>query len=220
MNLTSEITKYLKERRKQDSKKHEPLKENEFYISSSGDCFNKEWLRRRYPKATADKTLGIFEMGNLIHDFIQRKVLSEKNLGIEVPVRGEYGIITLRGRADIVDYDRQKVYELKTVGFGLSHVKERPRDHHVRQITGYMDILGYDKGEIVYVSKQNLEVIQHEVVFDPSIMKSVVAEFEDKAKFADFPDIQPGKEYRWQCNYCRWRQECEQLTSERYEEDK
>jgi len=104
--------------------------------------------------------LGIFEMGNLVHEFVQDAVTEQSgndvDIGIEVPVEHEEDGLRFEGHADIYDPASDTVYDIKSRG-GWYHF-DPPNDRHLDQLHCYMRALDASRGQVVYVNKKNLEV--------------------------------------------------------------
>ena len=63
-----------------------------YYPSEIGSCLRKTWYSYKEPKETDTNLIRIFEAGNILHEFIEEVLKSEKNphvelLGTEIPIK-------------------------------------------------------------------------------------------------------------------------------------
>lgn len=105
--------------------------------------------------------LGTFAVGDMIHEFIQ-EALHDNALEVittEEPVEFAEDGLQFVGHADIVDWttaEQTVVYDIKSRS-NWYHF-DPPVDRHVDQLTTYMRGLDAAHGQVVYVSKKDLEV--------------------------------------------------------------
>ncbi|MFA1612072.1 hypothetical protein [Halobellus rubicundus] len=100
---------------------------------------------------------GVFQTGTLIHEFLEEYLadrLSHAEFEREVTHR-ERGIM-FTGRADCYDPDAGAVYDFKTRNGWYNF--DPPTQRHLDQVYVYMAALGVERGQIVYLSKNDLEV--------------------------------------------------------------
>jgi len=198
------IEKYLDKKQEDDSSKHLPLLDNEFYASSVGGCPRLIYYSKVFPDRKKDpKSLKVFVLGNLVHDFLQKEVLSGES---EVPLVIETKGVKIKGRLDQVDDNF--IYEIKSVST-LRFVKEQPQKHHVLQLMLYLKAFKREKGKIVYVEKNTFDIIEHEIVFDEKIydeaVEGFVSVFQSMSKNA-LPDKTSEE---WACKHCLFKKECD-----------
>lgn len=109
------------------------------------------------------KTLGTFRIGTLIHEWLE-VTFEDRTPGVhhEYPVisRHEHpdydGVVEVVGTADVYDEHDGVVYDFKTRGGWYKF--DPPTERHIDQLTLYMDAVGADAGQVVYINKKNLEV--------------------------------------------------------------
>lgn len=104
--------------------------------------------------------LRIFEMGNMVHEFIEDTVaetLPEVDEDrIEVPIEHEEDGLVFTGHADLYDPEQDIVYDFKSRGGWYNF--DPPNDRHLDQLHVYMAALDADYGQVIYVNKKNLEI--------------------------------------------------------------
>lgn len=147
---------------------------NTFSVSqSSYDCYLKQYYDILSPIVDNSK-LGLFTIGDKIHDLIQSSFISSfgKNIVTEVTCSKEYSfpneVINIIGHADIIW--NSKVIEVKSVSpFAWKYYVTGGRDKsgntftgkskisHIRQLNMYMELLNLSEGIILYINKDTLE---------------------------------------------------------------
>jgi len=65
-------------------RKFRPKGVGRYYPSEAGMCLRKVWYTYKYPKETEPELLKIFEMGNILHNFVVEVLKSEKNPDVEL----------------------------------------------------------------------------------------------------------------------------------------
>lgn len=199
MSTLERINKVLlDEATKRFEEKKTPL--NVFYPSSVGQCVRKAYNEKINPKMFPVDTYKIFLIGNLTHDWLQNKVYPDGKH--EVPIRWEEGDIIISGRIDCLLEDT--IIEFKSIA-KLDYVRNAPKSEHVEQLNLYLHALKMTKGVIVYVTKNNLEIVEHEITYSEKIYKKTINAFkriywyvsrgvEPKPKKCSTP---------WSCEYCK-----------------
>ena len=103
---------------------------------------------------------GTFHVGEMIHREIQNELARRPGITpseqIEVPVEFEDDGLTFLGHADLYDPDARIVYDIKSRANWYNF--DPPVDRHVDQLHTYMRGLGVEHGQVIYVSKKDLEV--------------------------------------------------------------
>ena len=116
--------------------------------------------------------------------------------------------IKIRGRIDHIDDNC--IWELKTVK-NLYYYIEKPDSNHVKQIMIYLHAFKRDKGRIVYIEKNTLQIIEHEINYDNNIFKDIMAQFTEvhkclvekklPEKLKDYPN-------NFKCQVCDFKEKC------------
>ncbi len=166
--------------------------------------------------------LKIFEVGNILHDFIMQVLKSEKNidsikfLESEIPFKMNEKDFVISGRLDdivIAKEDGKKIIvEVKSV----KDIKltTQPNKHHVMQLQLYMHATGIHNGIILYLDKNNLKTRSFEVPYDEKHSLDILKRFRslDELLKKDVLPIDEAKQSRetvWQCNMCEYRAKCD-----------
>jgi len=76
-----------------------------YFPSEIGTCMRKIWYTYKYPMEVKPELLKIFEVGNIMHDFVVEVLKSEKNphielLKSEVPFKEQIEDFLISGRID------------------------------------------------------------------------------------------------------------------------
>jgi CRISPR/Cas system-associated exonuclease Cas4 (RecB family) len=197
-----------------------PRAEGRYYPSEIGGCIRKIWYGYKQPKERPTDVIKIFQMGNMIHDFIADVLRSEKNpeielLKTEVPFRENIDDFMISGRVDdllmIKSSGRTVLVEVKSTKM-VSMAKE-PQPSHVMQLQVYLHFLKLRYGMIVYVEKNTLQTKWFNVEYDEAAAEDAIKRFRRlhlAVSKNEMPEpearITSGKE--WECSYCDWKDEC------------
>jgi len=149
-----------------------------FHPSQLGYCKRQAYLSKLGIKKHDNKTLRIFEVGNLFHEYIQHLIKesdNENRFEIEKPLTTEVpstNNITLVGHCDLFDNKLNIVYDFKTRKNW--NYFEPPEERHMIQLHLYQYMLwrkllnndGIDKsdsihGQVVYICKSDMEIRQY-----------------------------------------------------------
>ena len=198
------LDNWLKNKQIKEALKHTQPEDNTYYASSAGSCPRKMYYSRRYPQENDLELLKVFEMGNIVHEFIQDVIM--KGGQHEVPIKLEDNGIIVRGRLDCL-YENE-LYELKSTK-SIHFVKDKPNNHHVMQLMLYMKQLGYKSGNLLYIEKNTLQMVEHTVEYDDSIYNLAIALFR-KAHQGLSTNTLPVKECEaWECKFCNYQDKCQ-----------
>ncbi len=192
-----------------------------YYPSEIGKCLRNLYYSYKYPKETKPKLLKIFEMGNMVHDFIVKVLESEKIpeielVGYEIPVKYEIEDFVISGRIDDVillkTNGKKILVEVKSTK-DIRNVRE-PQNTHLIQLQFYMRITGIKEGILLYVDKSNLETKSFYVEYDEHWSDLIIERFKmlHKSLVEDElpkPEAKLIPELSWMCNFCEYRDKCE-----------
>ena len=139
---------------------------NKFHASWLGKCKRQIYNSKAGLSEFDRHSLGSMKVGTLIHSWFADDVElegvdNEISVSQELVHNGER--LKLVGRFDAAD--EEAVYDFKTTA-GIRYVRNSPKDYHIAQLMCYMYCTGKRKGKLVYVSKSDMEVVEHEVHFD------------------------------------------------------
>ena len=134
-----------------------------FHPSQLAKCKRQATLAKLGLKDFETDTLGTFQAGTLIHEWIQAELAAqfpdckferEIKKTYTNPASGEK--IRVTGHADLWDPERGIVYDFKTRGGWYNF--NPPTERHIDQLTLYMDALDAVAGQIVYINRKDLEI--------------------------------------------------------------
>ena len=214
INFDEMIDNYLA----RDSK---PKQEGRYYPSEIGSCLRKVWYSYKHPIEVKPDLIKIFEVGNIMHDFVTKVLQSEKNphvelLKSEVPFRLEIDDFTISGRIDdllLVKEDGKNVLIEVKSSKNIFYQNE-PSHSHVMQLQLYMYATGEHTGVVLYVDKSNLQTKAFEVEYNEATALQIIERFKrlhaalqnntlpaDEAKLA--------RELNWLCRFCEYKDKCD-----------
>ncbi len=171
---------------------------------------------------TDTDSLKIFEIGNLLHDFVFHVFKNEKNahkikfIEAELPVKMDFKDFLVSGRLDdvvvAVEDSRKMIIEVKSV----ADVRrmDKPNKNHVMQLQFYMHATGIKDGIVLYIDKKNLKTKAFEIAYDEKHSKDIVKRFSilHKLLTSDVLPIDEAKqseETLWMCGMCEYRSKCD-----------
>ena len=189
-----------------------------YYPSEIGTCLRKTWYSYKDPQPTDTQLIRIFEAGNILHEFIEEVLESEKNpevelLGTEIPIKIEYKDFTISGRIDnliLVKIDNKEVLiEVKS----CKYLPNEFRKEHESQLQFYMHSLGVHQGILLYIKKDDLETNEFEIQYNTEKAEALLKRFEalnKSLKENKIPEAEArhDEEKIWLCERCQWKEEC------------
>lgn len=217
LDFNSLIDEYVK----QESK---PKGIGRYYPSEAGACMRKVFYSYKFPSEIDPELRKIFQMGNIIHDFVVQVLKSEKNKDVELlesefPFKQEIGDFLISGRIDnlIKIKASGKVYlvEVKSTA-GIKYVREAA-PHNVQQLQLYMHFTGVHNGLLLYIDKSNLQTKIFEIQYSEKDALAIIERFKHLHKHLK-SDTLPEAEARahsesnWMCKYCEYKERCEKDT--------
>lgn len=194
MAITHDVFKhYLKGKEEHREREH-------LYVTDLSACPTSVWLQfNGQRKEVDDRTLRVFEMGNIMEDFLidaykQQGVLIDSQIPVRYDINDKKEF--LHGRADALIRDENGDYlllEIKTQHSNAFHWRKKEatlqgknliaKDHHIEQVCLYYNKLKDEypglKMAVVYISKDDMCIDQ--VPVDPEIADDVVARALNKA---------------------------------------
>lgn len=189
-----------------------------YYPSEIGSCLRKTWYSYKEPKPTDTRLIRIFEAGNMLHEFIEEVLESEKNPEIELlkremPIKLEHENFTISGRVDnliLAKIENKKfLIEVKS----CKYLPKEFRKEHEMQLQLYMKATDIHNGILLYVQKDNLETASFEIPYDEKKSEKIIERFralhehltEDKIPEAE---AKQSEDTIWMCDKCPWKQQC------------
>ena len=201
-------------------KENRPKEIGRYYPSQIGSCLRKVWYSYKFPLDTSPELVKIFELGNILHDFVVKVLKSEKNpevelVSTELPFKQEIEDFLVSGRIDniiiIKASGKSILVEVKSTG-NLDYIEDAA-PHNVVQLQLYMHATGIHNGILLYVDKRNLKSKVFPVPYSEEEAKKIIERFKALHKFlkAGVPPDPEARESRktvWMCKYCEYRDKC------------
>lgn len=170
------------------------------YVTDLVSCSHKRSMRLSFPLLSF-KFEPPLVLGDLVHAGLGF-LLAENGWEAEVQIEKSYIIdgkeYVLKGRADLVRRGKngkpETVVEIKT---SRDLPENNPREHHVMQLRIYMQLLGANRGYLLYVTPEKLvefEIEPAEMDIEGLIRETIY-------------DLQTPR-YEWECRYCSFRKIC------------
>lgn len=185
-----------------------------FYITDAGKCSRAVFFKfKNAPGEKVDpRILRIFEHGEHLHRNIFN-ILYRMKIGVITEVKiPEQEIIS--GRADaILCLDGENyVLDIKSINSFQFKRLTSPKDENLAQIQLYLYYFKIKKGILLYIDKDQQEIKEFMIEYDPALAENLLTGFEHlKKKIAS--DIVPQTLFdyptNWQCSYCQFRPICD-----------
>jgi len=201
-------------------REHRPKAIGKYYPSEIGNCMRKVWYTYKYPQQLKPDLMKVFEMGDILHDFVVRVLKSEKNKEVEllkweVPVKIDFEDFQVSGRVDdlllIKHSGKSVLVEVKSCSF-LSYVKS-PQKHHVMQLQLYMHGTGIHNGILLYIEKNTLKTKVFTIEFDEHVINELLERFRELHKNLitnqiPIAEAKQNGDIKWMCEKCEYREKC------------
>jgi len=215
INIQDIINKAIKEKNG-DRKGYKPTS---WHISGLGGCLRGQYFSRLGTApdySIDDRTLRVFDMGNKIEDWLVDLISTQKDIvDIQTQIRVEDKKLGISGRIDILATFREKmVYEIKSKNSRSFWymIKKGPQREHEYQLWCYLYLLNIERGKLVYVSKDDLAIMEFEVKLDNEEIKNEVfkiIKLLNKAwKAKDVCLLPLPDKNSWQAKYCNFHKKC------------
>jgi len=196
-------------------------KAGRYYPSEIGSCLRKVWYSYKFPQSVQPHLLRIFELGNILHDFVVKVMQSDKNpevelLQFELPIKLEVDDFVVSGRIDdliLLKADGKSILvEVKSCK-SVSFVRE-PQQSHATQLQLYMHATGVHNGVLLYIDKTTLESKVFTIPYDVIKAADIIVRFKTLHTTLT-NDILPVAEAKqsyassWLCRYCEYKALCD-----------
>lgn len=195
-----------------------------YYPSEIGSCLRKVWYSYKEPVEFAPAQIKIFELGNIMHDFIAKVLKSDKNPHVELlkeefPFKEEIDGFVISGRIDdliMLKADgTQLLVEVKSTK-SIGYVNEASPAHE-SQLQLYMHFLGVHDGVVLYVDKTNLQTKWFPVKYGEGKAKDVINRFKALHKclvndVLPIPEARASAKTLWMCRFCEYNDKCYSAT--------
>lgn len=203
-------------------RERKPKQIGRYYPSEIGSCIRKVWYSYKHPMDVESDKLKIFEVGNLIHNFIMDVMKNERNvdhlsfLDSETPFKLEQKDFIISGRLDDVVIAKENkemmIIEVKSVKDirGVEKVDKT----HAMQLQLYMHATGIHNGVVLYVDKTNLKTKSFEIKYDEKHSMDILVRFKNlhellKKDVLPIDEFKQSKDTMWLCNMCEYRAKCD-----------
>jgi CRISPR/Cas system-associated exonuclease Cas4 (RecB family) len=205
-------------------REHRPKGIGTYYPSEIGTCLRKIWYTYKFPQETRPELLKIFELGNILHDFVVEVLRSEKNPDVELlksefPFKQEIDDFLVSGRIDNLILVRSSgksiLIEVKSTG-DIRYVRSA-QPHAITQLQLYMHVIGVHNGMLLYIDKKNLESRIFDIPYDEAYARQILDRFRllHKSLREDAlpePEARGDRGTSWMCRYCEYRPRCYEET--------
>lgn len=203
-----------------------PKKMGRYYPSEIGSCLRKIWYSYRFPQTVEPQLLKIFELGNILHDFVVKVMQSDKNpdvelLQFEIPLKMEIEDFVISGRVDdllLLKSDGKHVLvEVKSCK-STTFIREA-QPHHAMQLQFYMHATGVHNGVLLYIDKSTLESKVFTLPYNPVTASSIILRFKNLhtalvQNALPQPEAKNDAHMSWMCGYCEYRDRCDKNSME------
>jgi hypothetical protein len=211
LSLQDLIDEAVREREEKDK--------TSWWPTDLGKCLAGAYWRRMGAlpdREFADRQLRVFAAGRLFEEFVVRQVAArtedyETQLRIELPEHDLTGYADLRVGG--VLYEVKSVHSRKF--WWMQRRREGPDRHALMQLYVGMMALGLPEGRLVYVSKDDLCIVEYPVSLkDQRLREAVLADLEalnrawrDNVPPEPVPALEGGK-LNWRATYCDFHASC------------
>jgi len=207
------IDKFYSDRQRDRTQEH-------FYISDAGKCGRSIFFKfKKAPRAEMEpRVLRMFDHGDSIHQLIMKPMFSLRGIHVvasevEIPAKE-----LISGRADAIISDGKNLYvvDIKSMNSMIFRNLEEPKEENLGQLQLYLHFFKVPRGILLYVNKDNQELKEFLINYDPVRAKSILSDLTQlKAKIDSnmIPSRLPTWPEDWQCQYCQFKEIC-QITGE------
>jgi len=201
-------------------KEHRPKGAGRYYPSEIGMCMRKVWYSYKYPQEIEPELLKVFEVGNIMHDFVVEVLKSEKNPDVELlksefPFHQELDDFVISGRIDnlilLKIQNKNVLVEVKSTG-NIDFIEEAA-PHNVVQLQLYMHALGVHDGILLYIDKRNLRSKVFPIPYDKEEAERIIERFRKLHTYLTTdaipePEARASHKTLWMCKLCEYREKC------------
>lgn len=165
------------------------------YVSDLVVCTHKWHLRRQYPELTFRFEPQLV-IGKVVHrglaEFLKNKSF-ETEFSIEREIYVDSRKYVLKGRVDAYSRGENVIVEFKYSKL----FREKPLEHHVMQLQLYMNMLGAEKGVLLYLTPNAMvEFLYNKIDYNiETYVKEVI-------------DDSHHPRWSWECRFCVFRKLC------------
>jgi CRISPR/Cas system-associated exonuclease Cas4 (RecB family) len=204
----------------------EPREITSWHCSGFGSCPTGRYLERLGvpPDSEFDeRTLRVFSCGNKFEDWAV-ELLKDDAYEFETQTRVENPTWNVSGRVDVImthkDTGIRRVVEIKSKHSRAFHWMNKKGEgamyHHKMQLWLYLKMLAVPTGSILYISKDDMSMLEYPVRVDDAELEAKVMEEINLLNLAwlkKLPPPPPTDPKDWRCTYCRWHKQCTNLEN-------
>ncbi|MBI2625220.1 MAG: PD-(D/E)XK nuclease family protein [Candidatus Nealsonbacteria bacterium] len=184
-----------------------------FYITDAGKCGRAIFFKfKNVPRAAMEPhILRMFDRG----DYLQMQILNALfSTGV---VRASEVVIPpqqlISGRADAIITLNNELYvvDFKSMNSMIFRTLEKAKEENINQLQLYLHYFKIPKGILLYINKDNLELKEFVIQYDPKLVKSLLEDLEVLKSKIDsnvVPDRLEDYPENWQCMYCQFKEIC------------
>ena len=195
-----------------------------WHASGLGSCMTGRYLERMGVKPDVEideRTLRVFSVGNLFEQWLI-DIVSKSGKEYQTQIRFELSQNSLSGRADLlIKYeDKTILYECKSkhsrAFWYMNKGGQGAMEQHRRQLWVGLKALNIEEGRLVYLSKDDLCVLEYPVYLNEAVLEKDVKSELDVLNLSWELKIPPppAPDKTWQAEYCRWHKQC--VKQEKY----
>ena len=149
-----------------------------------------------------------------MHQLIMNSLLSTRDVHV---VASEVNIDPqeiISGRADAIISDGKTLYvlDIKSMNSMIFKSLAEPKEENVDQVQLYLYYFKAPKGILLYVNKDNLELKEYIIDYDPLRAENLLNNLDHLKKQIDSNVIPPRIDNYpddWQCRYCQFKEVCD-----------
>ncbi len=204
------IDKFYLEQQKNKSQLH-------FYITDAGKCQRAIFFKfKNAPAGKSDpRILRIFEHGEYLHRNIFN-ILYRLRIGVVTEIKiPEQEIISGRADAILCLEGENYVLDIKSMNSMVFRKLSAPKEENIYQIQLYLHYFKIKKGILLYIDKDQQEIKEFIVEYDPNLVSQLLQGFEqlkNKIEKDIVPVVLFDYPTNWQCSYCQYRQICDMAS--------
>jgi len=200
------IDKFYLDRQKDREQHH-------FYITDAGKCSRVIFFKfKKAPREEMEaRVLRMFDHGDYIHRLILNTLFSlgiVRSSEINIPPQE-----IISGRADAIITLNNELYviDIKSMNSMVFKNLNQPKEDNINQLQLYLHFFKIQKGILLYVNKDNQELKEFLIEYDPKRCKSLLVELsyvKTKIDSNTIPQRIPSWPNDWQCQYCQFKEIC------------
>jgi CRISPR/Cas system-associated exonuclease Cas4 (RecB family) len=191
-----------------------------YFPSEIGTCMRKVWYSYMFPQEIEPELQKVFEVGNIMHDFVVDVLKSEKNPEVELlksefPFHHDMGEFIIAGRIDnlilLKLHGKEVLVEVKSTG-NIDFIEEAA-PHNIIQLQLYMHVLQIKDGILLYIDKRNLKSKVFTIHYNEKAAELIISRFKKlhghlKEKSVPEPEARSDRKTLWMCKLCEYRDRC------------